>query len=361
MKKPFGVLFLLIAAFLLINCGGGGGGGGGATAPSTTSTNETTTTTSTSSSSSSSGSSNSSGSSGSSSTTTPTPTPNSTSVPWTFVRVIGSTVTGSDKFTLTGESGDHYKGVFVAGRTVTIGDFYILDHEITQAEYQAIKGRNPSYFNGNSGKEAAIGETQANRPVETVSWYDALVYCNKKSMADGFSPCYTINGSTNPADWGSVPTSSDATWNAVTCNFSSNGYRLPTEAEWEYAALGGSSGVNVADPTDYAGTNQEANLSNYAWYDENSDSKTHEVRKKTANSLGLYDMSGNVYEWCWDWYGVVDSSTPATGVSSGDNRAYHGGRYNGNSKGCAVAYRCCAGSPASRMSTIGFRVVRTAN
>ena len=365
--SKFFPLVLLITAFAITACGGGGGGGGGGTAPVTTDSSNATTSTSTTSgttttitSTTTSEGASTSGTSTTSGTQT-TPSTSVLGIPVGFVTVAGSTVVGGDKFKV----GDN-TGCFVAGRTVTITTFFMSDHEVTQAEYQAVMGSNPSYFDGSSGKEVATGEIQANRPVETVSWYDALVYCNKKSMADGLTPCYTINGSTNPAVWGAVPTSSDATWNAATCNFNANGYRLPTEAEWEYAALGGSNGVSTADPTDYAGTNTESNIGNYAWYLTNSgvDSgtrTTHEVKKKAANSLGLYDMSGNVWEWCWDWYGSLDSSTAVTGASSDTYRINRGGSYRHSAENnCSVAFRnrCY---PGRRYDYVGFRVVRTAN
>ena len=188
-------------------------------------------------------------------------------------------------------------------------------------------------------------------------------------MAEGLTPCYSIDGSTVPDEWGPVPTSETATWDAVECNWNANGYRLPTEAEWEYAARAGD---NTVDSLIWSGTSDENELGKYAWYHTNSRSETHIVGTKKANAFDLYDMSGNVWEWCWNRFisrydeteGNYDTETEGgsdpTGSSTGSRRVNRGGGWCYDLEDCTVFYRGW-NSPSFRYDNHGFRVVRLAN
>jgi formylglycine-generating enzyme required for sulfatase activity len=205
--------------------------------------------------------------------------------------------------------------------------FRMCKHEVTQADYEAVMGTNPSTFKGE------------NRPVEFVSWYDAIEFCNKLSERQGLKPCYKKNGSSYICDW------------------TSNGYRLPTEAEWEYAARGG----NKTKGYKCSGSDN-ANI--VAWYYGNSGSTTHDVMTKQANELGLYDMSGNVWEWCWDWYSnSYYNNSPSDnphGASLGSYRVFRGGSWDDDASFCRVANRYY-NSPVIAGVFLGFRVVRSSS
>ena len=251
------------------------------------------------------------------------------------------------------------------GTEVTLSSFWISPYEVTQEEFKSVMTGNQNGINANPSSFTSIpaaGEVQERRPVERVSWYDAIVYCNLLSIKEGLTPCYTIKGSTDPAAWGTSPTSTGAEdyddWKSVTCNFNANGYRLPTEAEWEYAARGGNPEDGSWDNT-YSGSNTADDV---AWYRYNCDSKTHEVGKKQANALGLYDMSGNVWEWCWDCYsssGYPSGTEDPAGPDAGSNRVFRGGGWGFSASFCAVSARN-NNSPCNRNYNYGFRLVRSA-
>ncbi|MBN1968572.1 MAG: SUMF1/EgtB/PvdO family nonheme iron enzyme [Candidatus Delongbacteria bacterium] len=235
---------------------------------------------------------------------------------------------------------------------VTLSDFYIGKYEVTQEEWQSVMTGNT---NGISTTPSNF--TGSDKPVEQVSWYDVIVFCNRKSIQEGLTPVYSINNSTNPDDWGNVPTSSNSTWDAAVCEWTGNGYRLPTEAEWEYAARGG---IHHTDNFRYSGCHETSDLTNYAWCSTNSSGQTNDVGTKLANQLGIYDMSGNVYEWCWDWWGTYSSSPQQDphGPNSGIDRILRGGNWDWHFFNCRVAFRANV-SPNDRYLGFGFRLSRT--
>lgn len=202
-------------------------------------------------------------------------------------------------------------------------NFEISKTPITQGVYENIMGENPSYFPG------------VNNPIETVNWYDAIYFCNKLSQSQGYEPVYYVNGNRYVTNWNYTPHVDDSIEGEITQNLSANGYRLPAKDEWIYAAKGGENYI-------YSGSDD---IDKVAWYDDNSEDKTHPVARKLANGYGLYDMSGNVWEWCWDAY----SST----------RRYHMGGAYCNDYGYAKLSYTGYNYADDRYRSWGFRVARS--
>jgi formylglycine-generating enzyme required for sulfatase activity len=213
---------------------------------------------------------------------------------------------------------------------VRLSPFYMDAKEVTQAVYQGLVEKNPSKF-----------KSPAN-PVEQVDWYHAVLFCNLRSRKEGLKPCYDPK--------------------SMACDFSADGYRLPTEAEWEYACRAGKQAK-------YAWGNDAAALRTYGWFKENSGQKTHPAGQKSPNAWGLYDMHGNVAEWCHDAYADAYSSTPDAqdphGPATGDKRVLRGGSWATSADACRASARnsetprladACFGS-----DTYGFRCVRRAS
>ncbi len=246
-------------------------------------------------------------------------------------------------------------GTFNNGTSnVTVSPFYLAKSELTQSAFNNVMEYNPSGFTN-----------VCNGPVESVSWCEAIKYCNQRSRLEGLTPCYSLYGSTDPETWqewqqypGEMPVYMPYD-GYIECDWSANGYRLPTEAEWEFAARGG----NHSYSTDYSGSNT---INNVAWYTSNSGSKTHTVGTNGSNELGIYDMSGNVYEWCWDAEGdypggdITDPHGPII-WSDSSFRALRGGGWNSYDEYCKVGFRnFYNASTLVKETSYGFRLCRNA-
>ncbi len=225
--------------------------------------------------------------------------------------------------------------------SVTLNDFYIDKYAVTFKEYDE--------YCEDTGRDEPDSDDwgRRQRPVIEVSWYDAIRYCNWRSRKEGLEPCYHLGADTDIEDY------DDDDLKDVVCDFTKNGYRLSTEAEWEYAARDG----NKSCGYQYAGSN---NIDEVAWYEDNSDDKTHPVGAKRANKLSIYDMSGNVCEWCWDWFGDYSSSsqTNPKGADSGSERVLRGCGWRYSNACNGVANRN-ADDPADGSYLFGFRLVRS--
>jgi formylglycine-generating enzyme required for sulfatase activity len=212
---------------------------------------------------------------------------------------------------------------------VTINKPFLMGKtEVTQKLWQAVMGNNPSLFSGDDN------------PVEKINWYDCVKFCNKLSEKEGLEPVYIIGGR---------KLGKNVTWDKR-----KNGYRLPTEAEWEYACRAGTT-------TRFNTGDSDSDLKKAGWFKKNSGNKTHPVAQKTPNSWGLYDMHGNVYEWCWDVYADYSPGnvTDPDGASSGNNRVMRGGIFSSKAAGCSSAHRY-ARYYDHTYSQFGFRFVRSA-
>ena len=252
-----------------------------------------------------------------------------------FVFVKGATIEGAIQ-----AEGYPESYWFKAGAKHVIKDFYICNHEITQQEFAMYGMKHYDVRVELSGE--SIGPYY---PAHQINWFEVLMYCNRRSVAEGLTPCFSIGGETNPDKWGRQPDSQEEPgwddWYHAQCDFSANGYRLPTIVEWEYAARGGNGLTGYQYK--YAGSDI---LDEVAWYATDG---LREVMQKKPNTLGLYDMSGNIEEWCWERYG------------NDTLRRYAGGYYYfKDEKDFVLSNLGYCGFLTRRNTQLGFRPVRNA-
>jgi formylglycine-generating enzyme required for sulfatase activity len=224
---------------------------------------------------------------------------------------------------------------------------FVSMYEVTQSEWQAVMPWNPS------------GHWGASRPVDQVNWFDAVSYCNERSIAEGYTPAYMITDVVYigpPAPYHIA--SATVAWNQA-----ANGYRLLTEAEWEYACRATSAAAFCnGGITNVHCSPLDPNLDQVGWYCGNEGTTTHDVGTKTANAWGLKDMHGNVQEWCWDWFDPSYQTGPLTdpiGPESGLGRVLRGGYWWAEAEQCRSAIRDPV-PPGALATRMGLRVCRTA-
>jgi formylglycine-generating enzyme required for sulfatase activity len=261
---------------------------------------------------------------------------------WSFTTGSMVQVTGGTFFGRSGESA-----------LITISSFNIDKYEVTYEKWTDVRNwaLTHGYTDLVSGQNGSSNQSGANNPVTMVNWYDIAKWCNARSEKNGLTPVYyTDNTQSTVYRTGNLDINVDAVkWNA-------DGYRLPTAAEWEFAARGGTSSQGYT----YSGSNT---IDNVAWYNLNSGYTTHTVGTKSANELGIYDMSGNVFEWCWDWYDPAYSSggtlDPKGTSTPQPYRELQGGTFDNDGSMCQVNFLNPFNHvPTLSAESIGFRCVQ---